>query len=227
MSDFIPVEADPFEDGWDLKYQNSDRKVSVWSDDPQPFILSGMRMLRPGSTVIDLGCGDGRNTRALIANGHRVTALDISETALLLLQDRLHAAAIAIPTPIIGKLDAIPIASAHFDAALAADVLPQIQDTRSALEEIHRVLKPGGLLLVNVFTPEDCAYGQGEEISPRCYGYKNCLFRFFEANELDQLSSDLFEVVSAEHFDWWDPPHGAFRPYPHKHDAFFYILRKR
>ena len=227
MSKLMQIEADPFEKGWDDKYQQSDWSRSIWSDESQPFIAAGLNAVRPVSTVIDIGAGDGRNTRAFIAAGHRVTALDISETALLLLQSQFNAAKLPVPTSIIGKIDAVPVVSNHFDAALAADVLPQVQDTRSAVKEMHRILKPDGLLLVNVFTEQDCAYGQGEEIAPRCYAYKGCLFKFFEEGELEGICGDLFGVVTVEPFEWWDPPHGAFRPDPHKHSALFYVLRKR
>lgn len=227
MSNIMRIEADPFSDGWDRNYQNFDGSSSAWSDEPQPFIEKALRNITASSTVADLGAGDGRNTRLLVAAGHRVTALDISETALILNARRLHAVGLPPPTPVVSRIESIPIASGHFDAAVAADVLPQVEDTRRALEEVARILKPGGILFADIFTPRDCAFGIGEQIGPATFAFKGTRFRFLDAGELEVISVDLFEVIEAEHCTWWDPPHGAFRPYPHQHDAIFYVLKKR
>lgn len=221
------VEADPFTDGWDINYQNFDGNTSAWSDEPQPFIAQALSAIKPLSTVIDLGAGDGRNTRPLVTAGHHVTALDISATALQLLAKRFGADRLPLPSPVIAPVEAIPVPSEYFDAAIAADVLPQVENIRAALDEIARILKPGGFLFADVFTPRDCAFGEGAQIAPGRFAYKGCLFTFFEAGDLDRICSELFDVVGVQHHTWWDPPHGAFRPYRHRHDALAYTLRKR
>src|SRR5258708_718193 len=108
------IEADPFTDGWDLNYQTFDGTSSAWSDSPQPFLARALSTIQPNSAVIDLGAGDGRNTRPLIEANHRVTALDISERGLLLLAKRMDRLGLPQPTPVIGSLESIPIAGNHF-----------------------------------------------------------------------------------------------------------------
>ena len=51
---------------------------------------------------------------------------------------------------IVGRMEAIPLASGRFDAVLALDVLEHLDDDVAGLREAGRLLKPGGLLLVTV-----------------------------------------------------------------------------
>jgi hypothetical protein len=82
------------------------------------------------------------------------------------------------------------------------------------------------VLSVNVFTPRDCAFGEGEQLTARSSLYKNTLFNFFEDDEFRPLLQGLFEVVECRPVRWDDPPHVPFRPYPHTHDALVYVLKK-
>jgi SAM-dependent methyltransferase len=219
--------TNPWYDGWDNKYKEHAGDAEAWSSEPQPFVQKMVESLDSNSLVVDLGCGDGRNTRVLAAAGHRVVGVDLSPEALRQLQRTFASLKLPVPIAVLAKIDEeIPLAGDQFDAVLCADTLPQVRHTRRAMEEIHRILKPQGKLFVDVFTPRDCAYGEGEQIAPRSFLYKGCLFNFFEAEDMHRLCGGLFNVLGEEHVTWWDPPHGPFRPYRHQHDALFYTLSK-
>lgn len=111
-----------------------------------------MGSLAPGGTVLDLGGGMGRMAVPL-ARLYQVTLCDISPDML----QRAAAAAReqAIPAGNLATrcLDAaapLPFPSHHFDRALCIDLLVHLRDPVAPLRELHRVLKPGGALLVDV-----------------------------------------------------------------------------
>jgi ubiquinone/menaquinone biosynthesis C-methylase UbiE len=103
-------------------------------------------LLPPNARILEVGCGAGLVTLALARNGYSVHALD-STTAMLQmtrngsahLQDRvrLHA----------GDVHALPFQAHTFDLVIAIGVIPWLHSERVALQEIRRVLKPGGYLL--------------------------------------------------------------------------------
>jgi SAM-dependent methyltransferase len=94
---------------------------------------------------LDLGVGDGTFTSAL----HRHTALDVAagDPHPEYLQ-RLRATEPDLPLVRLGQR--LPFGTGSFDSASALDVLEHVSDDRRTLEELHRVLRPGGLLVVSV-----------------------------------------------------------------------------
>jgi SAM-dependent methyltransferase len=215
--------------GWDDYYQDGDDGAS-WGTEPPPFVRDALaaHLTKEGRSVADFGCGDGRNSLEVGRWGHRLTLVDISQGGL----DRARHRAIAldlpqIPTLVRADLENLPLADAQFDFALCIDALPQVHRPRQALAEIARTLAPGALLVVNVFTPADCAFNEGERLTARTFLYKNALFNFFEDEEFRPLLDGLFRVVESHHVRWNDPPHIPFRPYPHTHDALVYVLAKQ
>jgi SAM-dependent methyltransferase len=63
---------------WEERYRDEDR---VWSGRPNPLLVREAESLPPG-TALDLGCGEGGDAIWLAAQGWRVTAVDVSATAL-------------------------------------------------------------------------------------------------------------------------------------------------
>src|SRR3989344_7977032 len=59
-------------------------RPSIWNEEPTPFFTRSISWLRHGgvTTVMDAGCGDGRNLGPLIKAGFAVTGVDFSSTAL-------------------------------------------------------------------------------------------------------------------------------------------------
>jgi ubiquinone/menaquinone biosynthesis C-methylase UbiE len=115
--------------------------------------LAKLTRLRPGQTILDLGCGRGRSLGYLLeltAPAGRVTGLDLSPE-LLELAGRAHAQAIAAGSLQLLQHDAIktlPLGDGSFDAVLCQNVLECIPDKAAFLRQCHRILRPGGLLVL-------------------------------------------------------------------------------
>ncbi|GGX86190.1 class I SAM-dependent methyltransferase [Streptomyces fructofermentans] len=112
-----------------------------------PATASGPR------TVLDIGCGDGTaaSTAAPLLAGHRIVGVDWS-------QDALRRAHTRLPAAVRGELTdgGLPFRSASADAVLFSEVVEHLVDPDAALDEIHRVLRPGGHLMLS--TPNLAAW---------------------------------------------------------------------
>ncbi|MGA5196493.1 class I SAM-dependent methyltransferase [Streptomyces exfoliatus] len=101
---------------------------------------------RPAATVLDVGCGDGSAgaIAARVLGGHRVVGIDWS-------QDALRRAAPRLSQVVRGELtgSGLPFASDSADAVLFSEVVEHLVDPDSALDELRRVLRPGGHLMLS------------------------------------------------------------------------------
>jgi ubiquinone/menaquinone biosynthesis C-methylase UbiE len=215
--------------GWDEMYQQGAEGKSSWGEKPPPFIKSKKfrKYIHKGKKVLELAAGDGRNTKLFVEWGAEVSALDLAPTAIQQLTDNFKKADLPCPMTLVASAAEIPTGPDFFDAVVCIDGFPQFDRPRRAMEEVHRVLKPNGAFLLNVFTPRDAAYGEGEQIGPGAFIYHATLFQFYRPTEFQSLFAGLFKVVDKFHTAWNDPPHPTFRPYPHRHDANIYILEKK
>lgn len=105
-----------------------------------------LALLDPDWVVGDLGCGTGRTAATLAPFVARVIAVDDTPEMLAAAATQLGDQANVELRP--GSLEALPIADAALDAALALLVLHHLADPPAALAEMARVLRPGGRLLL-------------------------------------------------------------------------------
>jgi SAM-dependent methyltransferase len=101
---------------------------------------------------LDIGCGEGHNTRLLSQRGARVTAVDISRVFLR------HALQMERESPLgisycAASGQTLPFADRTFDFSIAFMSLMDVPDPDRLIAETHRVLKPGGFLQFSICHP--------------------------------------------------------------------------
>ncbi len=103
------------------------------------------RGVRAGS-VLDVGCGGGYLAEEFAKDGFRVYGLDPATSSIE--AARAHAAGGKLDIDYrVGRGEALPFADASFDVIACCDVLEHVEDLRRVVDEVARVLKPGGILL--------------------------------------------------------------------------------
>jgi SAM-dependent methyltransferase len=105
----------------------------------------------PGETIIDVGCGPAvfaADLAARVGSSGKIIGVDNSA-------EMLHLASAVAPSQADGSIEiregdatALPVEDGACDAAVSVQVLEYVQDVGSALREIHRVLRPGGRVLL-------------------------------------------------------------------------------
>jgi SAM-dependent methyltransferase len=116
---------------------------------PWPETLLFASMLPHASRVLDLGCGNGRNWAALADRGHTIVSLDASRGLL-----GRAAAKFGTRTLVRGDAVRLPFRTSMLDAVhcvAAIHHLPSEGERRQTVEEVVRVLRPRGLVLLSVW----------------------------------------------------------------------------
>lgn len=102
------------------------------------FLLDEISTLvRPGDKVADVGCGEQPLRTAIEARGGNYTGIDITQNA----QGTVD---------VIADINALPLQNGAFDFVICSEVLEHVATPYEALDELARILRPGGTLLVSV-----------------------------------------------------------------------------
>ena len=113
-----------------------------------------LAMLPPvnGLTGLDIGCGEGANTRQVARLGARMTAIDVSPTFVRHAQAEEDREPLGIAYQVADGT-ALPFADGSFDFTTAFMSLMDMPDQGRALAEAARVLRPGGFLQFSILHP--------------------------------------------------------------------------
>lgn len=122
------------------------RVLFRWIDRRKVSIINrALRSLRPGSIIVDVGCGSGRILQRVHTSAGLRVACDHDPELLQVVRSRGLA---GVQLDFDGPL---PFADGSIDTALSIDAIEHSTDPRLVLAELRRVLRPGGLAIV--FTP--------------------------------------------------------------------------
>ncbi|MEK6985541.1 MAG: methyltransferase domain-containing protein [Candidatus Thermoplasmatota archaeon] len=131
---------------WEAIASSFDRnRTRTW-----PHVEAFLRGLPSGSRVLDLMGGNGRHLAPALAAGHRAVWLDFSRPASHIVGKRYPEAAV-----VVADATRLPLADAAFDACLFVAGLHSLPTTAAraeSLAELHRVLRPGGMAQVTVWS---------------------------------------------------------------------------
>lgn len=97
---------------------------------------------RPDAVLVDLGCGAGLLAPHLEGKGYRHVGVDLTASALA--QASAHGVG-----PVRGDVAAVPLADGCADVVAAGEILEHVTDLPGVLAQACRLLRPGGLLVVD------------------------------------------------------------------------------
>jgi SAM-dependent methyltransferase len=113
-------------------------------------IMLSMLSGEPAGTLLDMGCAAGAEIPALRAMGHKVIGADLSERMVQVCRQRF--AGDQAVQVLCAEADRIPLAANSVDHVVCLGVFEFLPDYRPALDDIARVLRPGGIVVLAIPT---------------------------------------------------------------------------
>lgn len=161
----------------------------------EPVAIESLRAaeLRPGERVLDVGCGTGivgRLAAEAVGSGGSVTGLDVEPGMLAVARAAAGKAEIEW---IEASAESIPLPDESVDVVVCQMSLQFVPDRPRALEEMRRVLVPGGRLVLNVPGPTSSFFEPLSEALARHVNPNAAAFveRVFSLHDIDQLTALL------------------------------------
>jgi 2-polyprenyl-3-methyl-5-hydroxy-6-metoxy-1,4-benzoquinol methylase len=142
----IQQQKDYYEKYWTTGHTQYSGDNQGYAANFRNWMRAQLRDLARDATILEVGCGDGSFTRNLAEHSARVTAVDISASQI----ERNARAHPEIQFVQHDVAQPFPFALEAFDVIWCSEVLEHLFDPGFALREMHRVLAPGGKLLVTV-----------------------------------------------------------------------------
>jgi 2-polyprenyl-3-methyl-5-hydroxy-6-metoxy-1,4-benzoquinol methylase len=189
------MEADgPGVGGCDMGYRMT---TCLWGRDPEPMVAALTRYLPRGASVLDAGCGEGRNTVHLAEAGFAVRAFDVSKQALT-------NASGAWPqyTDVrweLGDLFSVSLPPDGYDAVVMDSVLHWLESPDAVQRGVRRMqaaTKPGGVHVVCSFNDRHQELS-GHVNPPRCIRPHDWYLQLYEGwNLMETVDEDIVSAHS-------------------------------
>jgi len=150
------MEADDVREAWEANAaawtRHSRAGYDVYRDALNtPAFLAALPTVR-GLRGLDIGCGEGSNTRQLARLGASMRAIDIAPTFIQHAQEAEQVEPLGIAYD-LADATCLPFENDTFDFATAFMSLMDMPDQRAALREAQRVLRPGAFLQFSILHP--------------------------------------------------------------------------
>ncbi len=150
------IELDPIKgyDAWAASYDGDGNPLTALEGPAAQACFGAIA----GCRALDVGCGTGRHTEALLNAGARVVAVEPSLAMLDRARLKLHGRDVdwirhAFPAP-------LPLRDGVLDLAVLGLVAEHLDDLEGALREVARVCRPSSRLIVSALHPDRTAEGQ-------------------------------------------------------------------
>ncbi|MBV9095450.1 MAG: class I SAM-dependent methyltransferase [Streptosporangiaceae bacterium] len=168
---------------WDARY--SERDGARWSGRPNGRLVAEVAGLTPGR-ALDVGCGEGADAIWLARSGWTVTAIDISDVAVIRAREAAELAGAAVEW-IRGDALQTPFPAVSFDlVSMQYPALPKAAG-RAAVRALLDTVRPGGLLLAvyHDLDDEHREHIKSQGVDPADY---------VDADDLARLLGDAFTI---------------------------------
>ena len=174
-------------------------------------------MLPPveGWRGLDVGCGEGNNTRLVARRGARLYGVDVFPTFIRAAREAEQEAPLGI-TYLVGSALELPWGEGAFDFVMATMSLMDVCDTERALAEVARVLRPGGFLQFSIIHP--------------CFGTPRWQWVYEGGRRVGLVCGDYFREADGEMVAEWSfgsAPREVREAYPPFRTPLYYRTLSR
>lgn len=205
----------------DTDYWNDYYKREVDTMQPSLFAKEAEKLLVKSKNLLELGCGDGRDSVYFASVGLNVTAIDASDVAIDRLKKEHDDDNICFICDDFVSSSAI--FSGQYDYVYSRFTLHAINDVQETevLHNVFKVLKQEGLFLIEVRSVNDELFGKGKKVGRNSFVYDGHFRRFIEMEELvGKLKETGFGILSAvEDID--------FAPYKDSNPPIIRVVAKK
>lgn len=165
--------------------------------------------------ILELGCGQGRDTLLFLENNMEVFAFDYASTCINQLVEiaknegissRLHAY-------VHDLRDGIPLPDSSMDACFSHMFFTMYLTEReiaNIMDEVRRVLRPGGLNIYSVRNQNDPHFGNGRWIGEDLWEMNGFVVHYFSEEKIRRLSKG-FEILGIEEFEEGNLPKKLYK----------------
>ena len=167
-------------DYWNQYYHNK-----VCSTKPSPFAQYIATLVEPGKQMVDLGCGNGRDTIFFAGLGMDIVGMDLSASAIQMLEAQKVPNAKFVCGDFICHLNHTPECYDYAYSRVTIHAINPKQETM-LLQTMYQALKPGGKFFIEVRSVHDPLYGKGKQVERNAFFYDNHYRRFIVLDELVQ-----------------------------------------
>ena len=189
---------------WNARWSTTEGRAAWLVADPEVVTLSE-KLKAKGEPVraLDLGCGVGRHALHFARLGFETSAIDMAEAGVEQVRQFAQSEGLDIEAA-VAPMTALPFPDGHFDYVLSFNVIYHGDGdiVRTAIREIHRVLKPGGHFQGTMLSKRNGNFGKGTEVATDTFvreGHsdKDHPHFYCNANELTELFAG-FELYKLE-----------------------------
>ena len=171
--------------------------ASDWIDKPSLFAETAVTYFPRKGRVLELGAGQGQDSRFFAEHGYEVVSTDLEQSALGLSREKLPSdLAKKVSLQQLDLRNELPFESGAFDVVYAHLSLHYFdaETTRRLFSEIQRVLKTGGTFAFFVNSTSDPEYGTGTQLEPDYFQIDKLAKRYFSVETARQFAR-YFDVV--------------------------------
>jgi len=185
---------------WDKVYSNN---LAFFGEDPSDFAQKCYKDFKKYAVkrILELGCGQGRDTIFFASNGFDVHAIDSSKIAIGNIKQKIRGKNISLHLKHFEASQALPFEAGYFDAVYS-HMFYNMRFTDEELsylfKESSRVLKNNGLLYFSVRSDKDVLYNKGKKIDNKIYEINGFQIRFFTKELIESFLANYFEINNIE-----------------------------
>jgi len=214
--------------------KKTDKKEETWNNafesgsynlaSPDDYVSNFVKTLPDGKTALDLGCGLGRHIPVLRNKFGLTIGIDISDKAILSSRNIIshsssnssfHSSSYSSVASLVkGNMLTVPFRDNSFDLILAWRVIHigKSSECRQTIDELYRLIKPGGKLLASIRSAKNtlCHLGErnGEKLEERTFrlneeGIAGAVYHFFDEKDVTDYFSrfkiNLLKETELEH----------------------------